>query len=348
MKTNFVSISNAIKDFVDDTGLSHDEINDKQLTKWAADCIQWFSTDQQLRHRIVILQVEHSRAELPPDYQILTQAAARPFEQSHCDCVRQPEKACCQETGRRSSTFKRTRREHVSQWIQQSLGEECEIEINLICPKCRKNACTCGSRSFEVDVDRIWEAAHPEIYYQHFNKIGRFGYGENTSYYSPDFQLMRYATNNFHNIAGVISDCPNFGCAECEHEFKINPPYIDVDFNEGEILLSYLGKALDAKGEYMIPDHPSAHQAVFHYLRYKWNLLRCDSRNDAMACQRSEDSYQKYNIHLSQARAALEIPNAEELRAYFQNSSWLKRIPNWFHDYANKMIPDQYKHYLTD
>ena len=348
MKTEFVSIKNAVQDFLQDLKIRHEEVDENLLIKWAADCSKWFHTDQQLRHRVLILQIENSRARLPDDYSILAQAAANPIIRPKCDCTKEPDSPCCTEIRNpRAKGRPKTRIEEVSQWVASSLKEECHLEINVICPKCHKDKCSCGMNAIEIDVDRLWEMSHPEYYYKHFTKVGRFGNGPGTdSFYTPKFQLMRYSTNDFFNIKNILTECPNVNCKDCSNEFIISLPYIEVDFQEGEVLLSYLGKMLDGDGEIMIPDHPDAHEAIQAHLRYKWYLAEGTRLRDSFLINLSNQALSRRDEHIGYARASLEIPSAQEWKSWLQNSSWLKRIPNWQSDNAGKYIKDQYKNYL--
>ncbi|MCB0744768.1 MAG: hypothetical protein KDC67_12745, partial [Ignavibacteriae bacterium] len=128
----------------------------------------------------------------------------------------------------------------IIQWTQGAFEQDCELEINLICPVCKKTDCACDGPVVEVDVDRIWEQAHPEIYYRNYNKIGRVGYGEGpwSSYYCPKFKLMRYASNDFFNVKNIVTHCPNVDCKSCLNEFILDLPYIEVDFKRGEVLMA--------------------------------------------------------------------------------------------------------------
>lgn len=346
MKTNYVSISNAIQDFVQDSGLEHEEIKPHLLTKWATDCVRWMISDEQLTHRIIILQVENSRAELPIDFGILAQAAAKPDMYKPCDCNEDPD--CCDEFGKpKHRRRSKSRREDIVQWVQGTLEKDCELEINLVCPKCHQSGCDCETPHVQVDVDRTWEMAHPEIYYRHFTTIGRFGYGagEWSSYYTPDFKLMRYASNDFFNIKNILGDCPNVDCQGCTNEFYINMPYIEVDFERGEILLSYLGKLLDENGDYMIPDHPDVHAAITAHLTHKWYWRKYLKDRDPLSRAIAQEAKIEREQSISYARSYLETPSFLDFKNWIENS-YYKRVPNYHHsETVNKITEGERSKY---
>lgn len=390
MKVGYVSIQNAVLDWIQDNSLGQEEVDDKLLIKWAVDCLRWCSTQQQLKHRIAILQVQNSRAELPDDFEVLAQAAASVrYELPPCDCepidcpedcddccaqkydfieegecrnfdgskderrdrrrggVRKAHSCCHRSTCQWSHVdnygrLPRTRREDIVQWVQGTLEKDCHLEINLVCPTCHKTTCACDTPVVEVDVDRIWEMAHPEIYYSHFTKIGRFGNGPQPgSYYSPRFQLMRYSSNDFFKVRQLLTDCPNVDCRGCRHEFVIDMPYIEVDFTDGEILLSYLGKVLDADGEVMIPDHPDVFEALVNHLDYKWYRASWKKTKDSGDRAISQEAMQLRDLHIRMAKESLQMPEFGEFKTYLETSSFLKRLPAWQSDYVGKKTPNK-------
>lgn len=350
MKTGYVSINNAIKEWTEDTDLAHEEIKPELLIRWATDCVRMINTDQQLRHRIGLFQVENSRVQLPNDFVMLCQAASNVFPDEYCDCSQDPD--CCAKNNNSRRTPK-SRREDIVQWVQGTLEKDCELEINLVCPDCHKTACECNTPVVEVDVDRVWEMAHPEIYYRHHTRIGRFGYGPGpwSSYYTPKFKLMRYASNDYYNLKHVLGGCPNVNCPQCINEFIIDLPYIEVDFERGEILVSYLGKVLDEKGDYMIPDHPDVFSAIFWHLESKWFWMeyRRTLKDNAIKSQElyraHKTAEQNRELAIGQAKSKLELPAFAEFKNWLDNN-YYKRIPNFHHhENLNALTPDEYNKY---
>lgn len=346
MKVPYVSIKNAVFDWITDNKLSQEEVDEPLLIKWGVDCVRWCSTQEQLKHRIVILQVNNSRARLPDDFVLLAQAASNVRWEEPCICDQEPQPDCCSKSIPNYNRLPKSRREDIVQWVQGTLEKDCELEINLKCPTCRKSDCDCDSPVVEVDVDRIWEMAHPEIYYGHFTRIGRFGYGPGqnspyASYYTPKFKLMRYATNDYHRLRNILTDCPNVNCDNCYKEFILDLPYIEVDFGEGEILLSYLGRPLDGDGEIMIPDHPDVIEAIVNHLDYKWYRALWKKTGDRKDREVSTEAMQLREQHIGLAKSELQIPEFHQFKNYLEGSTLLKRIPGWSSDVVGKRNVDK-------
>lgn len=346
MKVGYVSIQNAVLDWVQDNDLGQEEIDQALLIKWASDCVRWCRTDQQLKHRIAILQIQNSRARLPEDFDTLCQAASNEFERDPCDCNQHPKPDCCgKKSAPKNNRTPRTRREDIVQWVQGTLEEDCQLEINLVCPTCHKTSCSCDTPVVEVDVDRIWEMANPQIYYSHFTRMGKFGSGPGqnspySSYYTPKFKLMRYSSNEYFKLTNILTGCPNVNCDNCWKEFVLDLPYIEVDFEEGEVLLSYLGKALDEDGEIMIPDHPDVFESIVNHLDFKWYRMQWKKSKDQAARAISQEAMQLRDLHMGYAKAALEIPEFQQFKSWMETSAWHKRIPRWSTDAAGRPVED--------
>lgn len=344
MKIPYVSIQNAINDWIMDGDIEQEEIKEASLLKWATDCIRWVTFTQQLVKKVTILQVKNYKARLPEDYKLTHSAAANPDYTPEC--------TNCPEYTKEDyyKGFRRTRREEIVQWVQ-GVDEGCELEINLKCPRCTKTKCECDEPYIEVDVDRIWEMAHPEIYYSgmHVNKrIGRVGYGPlyhgdyHSGEYHPRFHLMRYASNDFF---GIKPGCPNVDCRDCFHSFYLDLPFIEVDFEKGEILLSYSGYKKDENGDLMIPDHPDVHEAIYNHLEYKyWRMMfRKHSRQADLT--KAQLAKAERDNHIGSANSALSNPENIEWEVFLENNFY-QRLPDKFpRKRGNKMTRDRHSLY---
>ena len=346
MKVPYVSIDNAILEFIEDIDFdqSHGEVPERMLKRWAQDCIRWIITEEQLSHRIDIIQIHNTKGQLPKDFKYLAQAAANPwYERDECDCEKTPDHDCCGKNNYYSNkSYTKSRREDIIQWTQSAFEQDCDLEINLICPTCKKTGCNCETGAVEVDIDRIWEMAHPEIYYRSYNKIGRVGYGGGpwSSYYNPKFKLMRYATGDYFNAEYVLTHCPNVKCKNCLHKFILDLPYIEVDFKRGEVLLSYLGKQMDEKGNLLIPDHPSVFAAINYHLQYKWFNRMYLRNSDRTALQKSQLAYQLRENEIGIANASLNVPNFQQFHSWMEQN-YYRRIPDRNHHMnANELTLD--------
>ena len=333
MKLKFVSIKNAVLDFIEDSGITTE--SEATLLKWAHDITKTLSIDTQLAHRIRVIPIHNGSVQLPEDFRILTQAAARIFPKTDCDCKLRPNDPCCSRQGRAQQPgHGSTRMEKVVEWTLDTFEEDCDITIDVSCPNCKQpgTACSCSDKVMEVNVDRIWELSHPEYYYQHFSRAFRVGEGNTMySYYHPDFQILTYSQSNMHRIGNILPGCVNTQCRTCTHKFSIDDSHMYFDFEEGELLLSYLGDHLDEFGDLMIPDHPYVTATVTYYLTYKHFLKEYLSGKDT-ARARYITAKQEYQESISSATSLLSVPDFHEFKSWVE-SNWFQRIQKTSLDY---------------
>ena len=275
-------------------------------------------------HRITLLQVRNGKAELPIDYRLATQVAGRPIKQP-CDCNEYPEWDCCK--GRYKDEYQPTQFQTITQWTQKAFQEDCDIEINLLCTKCGERNCGCNNGTIEVEVDRIWELSHPEFYYKHFDRARRIGEGHGSlrSFYHPKFQILRSAQHNMFNVENILPDCPNVHCANCIYSYNISPPYIEVDFHDGEILLSYLGVPLDEEQNTMVPNHPALVEALEKTLIYRVFQKRYFKHSQEADRRKYLEAKQDAAILLNEAYAILSTLPYNEMRDWLE-ANWFQRL----------------------
>lgn len=325
MRTNRISFTNIAADWPQDVGLDHEEVDYAFIVRNGVEALNMMNLTEDLSNRLCILQVSNSKVRLPDDFKILLQAAANVRDKDYCT----------------------TSREEIIEWTKKTYQQDCDLKIRLECPKCNKSECDC--RSFEVNVDRIWELSHPEYYYNHYRRIGSFGRGGKvSSVYNPRFELMRAVTQDFHQ-ANILFGCPNVDCRECAHEFRIDPPFLELDFQEGEVLLSYLGRVLDENGDPMIPDQPDVLDAIQYHLTYKWFNRIYNKSNDrnvaTLAKSKAQDALQMREVSMGIAKSFIEMPEYTEFRSWL-NGSFYKRYPDMNRDQkGNKHTRDEYEKY---
>jgi aryl carrier-like protein len=317
MNLHFIPISNLVSDFIESNGLETEEVDESLVIKWGVDGLNMMNLQEQLRHKIAIIQVKNSKAILPMDFKTLLQAACNVKNKDFCP----------------------TKREKVVEWTQKTFETECDLNIRLVCDKCHKPSCE-HQGSFEVDVDRLWELANPQIYYTHYNRFGTFGKGNSS--YSPNFQLMKYATNDFHKADLILGDCPNLDCIECQHSFRIELPLMEVDFNEGEILISYLGRVLDENGDPQIPDHPDVIEAITHHIAHKWFKKEGTKRRDQFLLNQSNDAWERREYYMGIAKSVVEMPEFHEWEAFYDHALYRIFPARNINSRVNSKTADQY------
>lgn len=291
MKTNFVSAKSAVKEFLRNSGHSGD-LEKTDILAWANDAAYIISTDEQLVHKIILLNVNDYKVELPKDFKYIIQAAYKIDNKKSCSQLKT----------------------EIVQFKQKQWG--CELEINVKCPKCHKVECSCDEPSFVIDVNKMWANAHPEhmmAYAKHFYSFGKTY--KNSCCYHDEFRLMRPNSSSFHNLNYHIGNCINLNL-DCEINYTVELPNIIVNFKEGTILLAYLASNTDEDGYLMIPDTPRSHDAIYRYVQermlYK-KYLEDFSQNVRIAWQTSVELKEKA---ISRARAELQTPEQDEFSSF--------------------------------
>ena len=314
MKVEHISIMAAIQDFVEDHDLDETEIDEELLKKWALTVINLIKTDQQLVQKVALLDVRNYKVKSPIDFEMVCEVSYRLDKPDDCPSNQQ----------------------QISQWVQGT-EEGCELEINIVCPKCHKTGCTeCGQNEVVVDVDRIWEQSN--AYLNHITKYSRVSrFGQGTSTHTPEFRLLSYAKSGYEGISRHFPNCMNLK-EQCEHSYSLNLPNIELSFEKGEILLSYLAKQLDENGDLMIPNHELVFEAIVDYLTYKWHRKVYFRSREVKDYRAYKDAQAMSDISIGRARSALQIPGFQEFTAWLKNNKYYK-IDNAYDNLMNHGVP---------
>lgn len=292
-KPNFISAKASIHELRRIIGNSVD-INKADILAGTNDALDRILTAEQLTHKVVLLPVENYKVALPDDFKYVAQAAFR----ETCDRTNQT-------------------RIEISQLTQKILGTDCNLEINLNCPTCNPDPCSCGTPIVTVDVDRAFESANPQLLHGYMNHF--YGYGVagsfKTSPYHPEFRLMRVTCSNFFNVPYHIGECLNINL-DCNIEYMIEPPNMIINQKEGEVLLSYFGLKLDEDGYRMMPDDPTVIKAVTfslvcNYLHAKY--IQTTEQKDRIAYQMHVELTEKW---IARARQRMSMLDYDEMHSF--------------------------------
>ncbi len=295
---NYIPLEPIIEDWIEDNKLSQEQVSKTKLKRWATDVAKDFLTVDASKHKLAVLSINNTKAELPADFHTMISVAYRIFEDKK-DCT----------------TITR-----VSEYTQRQYGQECDLEIRVKCNKCNKTSCDCNRGVVEVDVNRIWEMENPWYY-----NTSRFGVPiDSTELYDRKkengFRLMAYTTNPYHNAQYHVPSCVNLHCHNCEYHYSIDLPFIETDImtkNENaELLISYLGKRTDHKGDPLIPDITSAIEAIEYHLSYRWYRGEFVGTGSPIAQRIYNESEQKRDRAIGRAKTELAIPDKDEFIAY--------------------------------
>ena len=331
MTLDYIPLRTITREAVEDSGMSSSELKQQVLDRWTTDAVNMIPIQETYVYKIAHLIVSDYSAPIPEDFVIVQQVAAR-TEKFDMKC---------------------SRRERLSSFAFGTADPDVDIEVRVLCNQCGNTNCRCRRGVIEIDVDRIWELAHPEAYMKRFFRHGVVGEGSgNHSNRGKEWQLLRYAQGDFFRGKYFLSDCPNLFADHCYNAFSIEYPHIKTDFSDGEIIISYLGRRLDEDGNVMIPNHPDLISAVKSHINYMWanqmyfkNLGSPTVNAQAylqaaeIAKSRREESFRTY-------RSAVTIPEFKEFRNWVQRY-WEQRHINhdWdeiAHDPQNVGFFEQY------
>lgn len=298
-KVDYVSIHTVKPDFYEDNGLVQKNIDESLLIKWATDEVSDWNLDTQKTQSIAWLTVRNYKFELPNNtYKIL-------------------EIAYKQDKSNESCGIKGVQ---ITEWANDTLGCEVTSQVN-----CKDECDGCGDHALKdvvIDVTRNWEITHPEIYYDKYVKVGRFGYGN--SIYSPKWKLLSATTNDFFGMNMHLPGCANLYCRECPESYRINGRTVETSFEKGEVLVSYLGTPVDENGDVMIPNHRDAFEAILQHLTYKWfhrQYVRYRKPSDK---QISMEAMQLRDQARIRVMSRLGTPSADEFGAFWYKNKWSK------------------------
>lgn len=324
MTTDFIKIESILPDYRDLIGedtLDSDTyggISEDVILKWAHDGLGRIHTYSQKVHKIAVIPIEQYRGKLPGGFLYVVQAAYRIDPEGH-----------------------RTAREQIVQWTQGTLDKSgCKLIIDLECPACHQTECSCETPVVTVDVDRMFEEAHPEYYYgymKHFYAYGNtFQRGEVGSCYTDQFKLMRRTSNEFYNIPYHIGDCVNFR-VNSPVEYDISFPYISTSFKKGEVLLSYISEKTDEKGYRMVPNTTAAIEAVLACIdeRIAYRDWRKTKNPQRRVDWLTLDAYRSKKI--GQATGELKMPDQDKWKNFLA-THWKQSIPFWNYDRSRNLF----------
>jgi len=228
----------------------------------------------------------------------------------------------------------------VTEYAKKLYGTDCDIQVSLKCDPCSDS---CKTKSIIMDVDYNYLTSNPQWAYNH----SKFFYGSrNTNNYRsgrdifPGFSLMKKTTNNFFNVPYHINECINFN-EDCTIEYNIEYPNIITNFKKGQVLLAYVGVAIDEDGYRMIPDVEVVYDAIYYSIRERLLEQKFDNepnQNNRIALQMAE---QKAIQKRKRAVSYLDNMDPDEWSAFIRNH-WIRTIPNYkWEAVGNRTVGDK-------
>jgi hypothetical protein len=311
--TNKISGKAVIQDYLEDGDIT-EEVRESMFIRWIADYDSLVGMVEDLHPQITHLYVSDYKAELPDGVVKIQQIAAKNRVDTTC-----------------------TRAEGVSSWVTNSMYPDCELTTTIECKRCgpQVDSCQCEVPIYEVEIDRQWEMSNPQYYLKGWNNTGTIGKGEGlVSSKRNDWRLLRPALDDFHRHKYFLNDCLNFQPGMVySNSFKIDPPFVNVDFPEGELIISYLGKKLDEEGDIMVPEDGHYLEGLIAHLDFKWWAR--ESKRHAYSGKTNARLFKQYSVSakeerklsISRYKSRTVVPDYKEWNS-FMKKHFLQRIPN--------------------
>jgi hypothetical protein len=311
-----VELDVVIYEAFEDYGITNEEIDMSITKRWANDIYQELTMPQQYVQRLGLFVTDKlGKIKTPPNFRIINQIAYR-LKKDKNDC---------------------TKREEVVQWAQKVWGEDCDIKIEMDCNKCKKFNCSCDAKDIVLDVDYIWERAHPE-YYNVNNKYATAHTSQDDlkraeSRFNDKFKLLAYkGPNNGLFRLQHIDSCENLQCKSehCRYGYAITSNSIDTDLPpDTEVILSYAGIKTDSNGDPLIYDEPNTLEAIKKGILSKHFGIKLLQAQEGALIQKYKYFHESLKVEsemaLGRAKSRLDMPSAQELRAFLADV-WTSRV----------------------
>ena len=289
----FISSKSIIESYILKTGNS--DITQESILNLTNDAIEEILPGEALLHNIALLDVHNYKVKLPPNLKFILQAAYRLGEYINED-------------------------EFYNQFGDKMFPND---DINLKA-RCK----SCDNKVLQLDSHYTDIARYPNRLenYSKFMYSYRGTNMNNRCTMDDRFHLMRRTTNYFYNVPYHVNNCINLN-VDSKVEYNIENGYLITNFEQGQVLIAYLGTMMDEEGYLMIPNHPYVYNAIVANLES--TLAYIEYRKDKSQQNRIfwEQSLQMKSKENKRATSYLSTPSPDEFEMFLKNH-WSRHIPN--------------------
>lgn len=307
MRTAFKPLQTALMHWLRSTGLEG-EIDDPTYLSRANDAVYEMTTDLQMAFKLAILDIKDYESELPPDFSFPTLVA------------------CLRDDTATVSVGK------MVNWIYESpVGTDNDLlEINLITPECATRTCNYTNPIIEIETDKLFQRDNPDMFVRHWRHfhdaakpIQDADGGAPALSMFPGFEIMEpfVHEDSFWNSAKYLKECeankvpPIVGAKH----YRLELPKMIVDFEEGQVLLAYMGYKMQ-DGYYMVPDIAPVYHAIDEYLTAFWLKRRWLKELSEKLRRSYLETEAKARIEIERTRSRLGTPSGDNWRATIQEN----------------------------
>lgn len=249
---------------------------------------------EQLQYSVALLNVENFKAQLPQGLHSIYLAAGT----SHGEHFVQ--------------------KEEFIGYTQKIYGTDCDVEVNILCPKCGDSVCECHSSTIDIHLDQFEMLQSPHLWMARTDKYLGFSSPQTDGFphvgLSPHFHIIkpRKSDQALWNTEYFLGVCEKLGDVKC-HTYDVEPPYFIPDFKHGQVFLAYRKYAKDSEGYFLIPDYPIVIRAITAYMTemFMWReWMKNGNQSDRL---RHLDAKNEANQLMAQATSELEMPSPETI-----------------------------------
>jgi hypothetical protein len=229
----------------------------------------------------------------------------------------------------------------VSEFVERSLTDGCDVKVALDCPK-NKDA----AWSVEVDVKDYMLASNPAIAqgYSRF-LMGHTGSEEGhfQSNLNKGFQIVKPTLSYFHALPQNLKSCNVPYMIGGNLEYSINNKIVQINSDDpcGEILVSYLGRRVDDEGWLLIPNEVFILKALEARVVEgfaKQDYKRAKSQNNRAFWMDMKADADKL---IAKAKSKFRIKDPDEFKAIIDNIV-RRRVPVNRDRVSGANVKDQY------
>lgn len=291
-KRGFTTVSALANEWLTDRGYDA-YIEEDILKRWVSNRSEEMLGTEQLIYSIAILDVVNNKASFPSDAHSIYLAMVI---SEHRKCWN---------------------RESLVGYTEQIYGTDCDVEVNILCPKCQGKTCTCSNAVIDVQVDDLYLQTHPWLWAMTSDKY--IGYSAPTMDGFPcdptpqSFKIMlpRGANAVLWNSEYYVGVCNKIGDPTC-YKYEIEDGEFITDMKDGQVMIAYLRYPKDDEGYFLIPNYPIVVRAITAYIDEKFAWREYMNNSNQTARLRWLDAKNESQSLFNQAQSEIDIPDPDK------------------------------------
>lgn len=98
-----------------------------------------------------------------------------------------------------------------------------------------------------------------------------------------------------------------------DYTYSLNSKYVNLNFEEGDIIIVYKAVATDEECYPLVLDNETLLRCIQSYIKYRWFDILNDM--DMVSDRKLQKAEQDYSFNVAQADANLKLPSVDEMEA---------------------------------